>query len=78
MFPVILCLISVVVGAGFLTGGGEGGPVLHFSGFPGGLPEWDHHNKLDLGSGCSGPCGCPVGFVQRSVSGSTIVLEGIV
>ena len=31
-----------------------------------------------FGLGYSGPCGCPVSFVQCSVSGSTIVLEGIV
>ena len=45
---------------------------------PGGLPERGHLSKLGLGSGCSGPCGCSVVFVRRSVSGSTIVLEGIV
>ena len=44
----------------------------------GGFPEWGHLSKLGLGSGCSGPFGCPVEFVRRSVSGSTIVLEGIV
>ena len=81
LFPVILCLIYVVVwGAALLAGGGEGGPVLSvlvvFS--PGGLPEWGHLGKLGLGSGCCGPFGCPVCFVRRSVSGSTIVLEGIV
>ena len=37
-----------------------------------------HLGKLGLGSGCSGHFGCPVGFVRRSVSGNTIVLEGIV
>ena len=30
-----------------------------------------HLSKLGLGSGCSGPFGCPVGFIWRSVSGST-------
>ena len=58
-------------GAQFLAGGGEGAPVLQFSGFL-------QLNKLGLGLGCSGPCGCSVSFVRRSVSGSTIVLEGIV
>ena len=54
---------------------GKGVPV---SVSPGGLPEWGHLSKLGLGSGCSGPFGCPVGFVRRSVSRGTIVLEGIV
>ena len=35
-----------------------------------------HLSKLGLGAGCSGPFGWPVGFVRRSVSGSTIVLGG--
>ena len=58
---------------------GRGVPFSVFSGFlrvasliGGGL------GKLDLESGCSGQFVCPVGFVRRSVSGSTIVLEGIV
>ena len=38
---------------------------------------WGHLSKLGLGLGCSGPFGCPVGFVRALFSGSTIVLEGI-
>ena len=37
-----------------------------------------HLGNLGLGSGCSDPFGYPVGFVRRSVSSSTLVLEGIV
>ena len=67
-FGVVLCLMSVVVGAGFLADGG--GPIFRlyvvFSG-GGGLAERGRLSKLGLGSGCSGPFGCPVGFVWRSV-----------
>ena len=44
----------------------------------GGLPGWGHLSNSGLGLGSPGPCRCPVGFVRRSVSGSTIVQEGIV
>ena len=70
---------SVVVGGqGYWPGIGRGVPFSVVVVFPGGLPEWSHLSKLGLGSGCSGLCGCPVVFVLRSVSGNTIVLEGIV
>ena len=57
LFPVILCLTSVVVGgggAGFLAGGGVGfhSPFLvAFSGGGGGgvLLEWGHLSKLGWG-----------------------------
>ena len=81
----MLYCVSVVGGGGgrdFWLVVGRG-PALHFSVFlrvllsvlvvsPGGLPEWGHDCKLGLGSGCSGYFGYPVGFVRRSVSGSTI------
>ena len=71
-FPVILYLISVVVGAGFLAVGVEGGShspllVVFSGGGGGGLPEWGHLSKLGWGLGCSGHFGCLVGFVWRSV-----------
>ena len=64
-------------GGGVLAGSREGVPFSFLVVSPSGLPEWGNLIKLCLGSGCSGPCGCPVGFVRCSVSGSTMVLEGI-
>ena len=58
----------------FLAGGREGVPLYVLGVFS----RWRQLSKLGLGSGCSGPFGCPVGFVRLSVCGSTIVLEGIV
>ena len=75
--PVTTVSYSVVVGGGVSGRWREGScSVLVF--FPGGLPEWGHFSNLGLGLGCFGPCGCLVVFVHRSVSGSKIVLEGIV
>ena len=58
--------------------GGGGGYLLVSSA---GLPEWGLFGNLGLGLGSIGtswPLSMSVGFVRRSVSGSTIVLEGIV
>ena len=71
-----ICCFFAVGGGGFLAGGREGVPLSVFSGF-----LWVTSLSgvtLGLGSGCPGPFGCPVGFVLCSVSGSTVVLEGIV
>ena len=71
-FVGILCFVSVVLGRGvFWPVVGWGALSQVFTGFLGGLPEWGRFGNLGLGLGSPG-------CVQRSVSGSTMVLEGIV